>query len=206
MLLSLSPLECGELSGILFLLHRQWTTSASIQSEDVILGFVESLFRLHNDRESTKPYLGRLGSPVLSDLESASEISLRRLPERFRKGCSLFPLVWDRRAASTRLHYKLPPWIHLTLMNDRRDAYELRGGQEAWKTFDASENPQTVGPWSEALLNFFVTPTSRSLMQTEQPLPDGITHFRVAELIQRSTLPALAPCYSLPLSKAGISS
>ncbi|MEO5667141.1 MAG: hypothetical protein ABIR96_03705 [Bdellovibrionota bacterium] len=200
MLLSLTPVDCGELCGIVVLLHRQWTSSAAIQSEEIVSSYSEALFRLHSDTESTKPYLGRLGSGVLSDLESAAEISLRRLPERFRKGCSLFQMVEDRRAEKTRIHYKLPPWIHLTLMNERRNAFEIKNANGEWRTFDAAKDGEAPGPWREALLNFFASPSSSSLMQTQQNLPGGITYFRVAELIQRTQIPALAPCYSLTLS------
>lgn len=201
MLLSLAPLECGDLTGIVVLLHRQWTSSASSQAEDVIGSYGESLFRLHNDTESTKPYLARLGSPVLSDLESASEICLRRLPDRFRRGCSLFPLAQDKRAAKTRLHYKIPPWIHLTLVNEEQNAFEIRSTEESsWKTFDDARKNEAPGPWRQALLSFFAPPTTQSLLQLQMPLPHGITHYRVAELIQRSTLSALAPCFSLALT------
>jgi len=201
MLLSLAPLECGELTGILVLLHRQWTSSASGQAEDVIGSYGEALFRLHNDTESTKPYLARLGSPVLSDLESASEICLRRLPERFRRGCSLFSMAHDRRAPKTRLHYKIPPWIHLSLVNEDRNAYELQTPADSvWRTFDEAKKNEATGPWRQLLLNFFEAPSASSLLQLQAPLPEGITHYRVAELIQRSKLPALAPCFSLGLS------
>jgi hypothetical protein len=201
MLLSLAPLECGDLTGILVLLHRQWTSSASGQAEDVIGSYREALFRLHNDTESTKPYLARLGSTVLSDLESASEICMRRLPDRFRRGCSLFTLAQDSRASKMRLHYKIPPWIHLTLVNEDQNAFEISGAEEsAWKTFDEANGHEAPGPWRQALLNFFAPPTAPSLLQLQLPLPQGITHYRVAELIQRSTLPALAPCFSLALT------
>jgi len=201
MLLSLAPLECGDLSGILVLLHRQWTSSASGQAEDVIGSYGEALFRLHNETESTKPYLARLGSPVLSDLESASEICLRRLPDRFRRGCSLFPIAQDSRAAKTRLHFKLPPWMHLTLVDEEQKAFEIRGQEELkWRSFDEAQKHEAAGPWHQALLNFFSPPTAQSLLQIQLPLPQGITHYRVAELIQRSKLPALAPCFSLTLT------
>jgi len=199
MLLSLAPLKCGDLTGVLMLLHRQWTSSAANQSEEIIGSYTEALFRLLNDRESTKPYLARLGSPALSDLESASEISMRRLPERFRKGCSVFAVVQDHRASKTRVHYKLPEWIHLSLLDQTRNAFEIRLKKETWQSFDAAEKNLRPGPWSQALINFFEVPNGPDLLQVQNEVPDGITHFRLAELIQRSQLPGLAPCYALGL-------
>lgn len=200
MLLSLSSLNCGDLSGLVMLLHRQWTTSACFQSEDIIAGYSEALFRLLSDRESTKPYLARLGSPVLSDLQSASEISMRRLPERFRKGCSIFAIVQDHRALQTRVHYKLPQWIHLSMLSQNRNAFEIHLKNETWQSFDSAEKNHHAGPWTQALVNFFDTPTGPNLLQTQDEVPSGITHFRVAELIQRSRMPGLAPCFTLGLS------
>jgi hypothetical protein len=200
MLLSLSPLNCGDLKGMLLILHRQWTSSAATQSEEIVSVYAESLFRMLSDTESTKPYLAKLGSPVLSDLEAASEICLRRLPERFRKGCSIFAVVQDRRATKPRVHYKLPEWTHLSLMNETRDVFEMKDHGSAWKTFDAADPKHSSGTWKEMLVNFFAPPSGETLLRCQQSLPAGITHYRVAELIQRSSLPALAPAYSLTLA------
>ncbi len=197
MLLSLSPLNCASLQGISLLLHRQWTTSAAFQSEEVLGSFSEALFRLRGDAESTKPYAAQLGSPILSDLESAMQISLRRLPERFKKGCSLYAAIIDTSAEDARIHYKLPSWIRLSIMTRGLGAYVASNSEEKWRTLDAQKESFTQEPWAEAILNFFQSPTAKTLLQTQQTLPPGVTHYRVAELIQRSALPGLAPSYSL---------
>lgn len=200
MLLSLSPISCGALSGMCLVLHRHWTTSAVFQTEEVLGNYTEALHRLQNDPESTKPYAAKLGSTVLSDLESASEISLRRLPDRFRRGCSLFCIMQDQRASKTRVHYKLPTWVHLSLVNESRNAFTVQHSSTEWRTLDASLDNDAPGIWQELLMNFFSLPAAKALLQSQQSLPPGITHFRMAELIQRSQIPSLAPCFSITLS------
>jgi hypothetical protein len=202
MLFSLAPIASSSERGIVMLLQKHWTSSSAIQAESIFTGFADSFFRLRGDKEATKPYLGKYGFPMVSDLESASEICKRKLPERLRKECFLYFIVQDLHAQKLRLHFKLPAWADLSFLDSHSAIFQMQlqhSQYEDWSSADTSTDSEFAGDWAEPYLNFFGKIQSKDIALLEPIELEGPQHFRLAELILRSQNSFLRPTFSVSL-------
>jgi len=204
MLFSVAPFNSSHEKGVLMLLQKQWNASAAVQAENIFSGFTESFFRLRSDKEATKPYIAQYGSPLVSDLESASEICRRKLPERNRSENLLYFVVQDLHAEKLRIHFRLPRWIHLSFVNAHKGFFHLQPPGKAfdsWASFDAATDPEAKGDWSESILSFFdkIKPGELSMIESSELA--GVHHYRMAEFLLRNQNPLLRTSFSICLNR-----
>jgi hypothetical protein len=202
MLFSVAPLISSHERGILMLLQKQWNGSAALQAENIVGSFLESFFRLRNDKEGTKPYINQFGYPLVSDLESASEICRRKLPKRSRSESYLYFVVQDLQSEKFRLHVKVPRWIHLSLLNTHRGFFEVSlppNAYDTWESLDATQNPNLSGDWSTGFISFFDKPKNREWPLSHATPLKNSRHYRMSEFLLRNQHPFLRTIFSLCL-------
>jgi hypothetical protein len=200
MLFSAAPIKTPHVSGLFLLLQKQWNSSSTFFAEDLHSSYLESFYRLQGDKEGTKPYLLKLGSPILSDLESAGEICLRRFPEKIRRNTHIFCAIKDNKAEKTRIHFKLPKWINIQLANKNKNLFTLKNfSDSAWATYDESKESDSPGPWEQLLLSPFQPIKSENIEWVEAMNLKSLHHYRLAELILRNQNPLLQTHFRLSL-------
>lgn len=200
MLLTIAPLLSNSERGFVLLLQKFWSSSAALQSENLIHGFYESFFRLRDDKESTKPYISQYTFPIISDLESANEISKRKLGEKVRNQTQFYFFVQDLKASTQRLHSKLPPWTYLTLLHPPKEHFLLGSPSSSspWTNVEATTKSKNQN-YVEARISFFQKPTEEFLFVNSSSQLEKPKHYRMAELILRSQNNFLNPSFSLCL-------
>lgn len=199
MILSCRPFKNPTAAGWNLLLLRDWHSPMNAFSDACFSSFDEMLYRLRADPNSTRPYLHINGSAHLSDLMSAQQAALRKIPGRYKSSAQFFTICHFFKT-EPKLWIRLPSWIHLFTENTqgeyRKGNWELDLDEASnWAQWDLS--PEESQGWLH--LQLFNNHKLGFLSPRENPQGQRSLHFRLSEIIERRSAAHLMPSLSLCL-------
>lgn len=189
MILGARMVETPAFLGINLILLRDWILPVDTLGSHCFKSFDEALSKLKTDTEATR-ILSE--DPPLTEIATASEASLRSLPDRYRNSGQLYSLaiVPDVGYKGKSLLWNLPPWAHVTVENTNGELFEVsaRPSEKGWKRLSLNKADLFVH------VSLFRKDFEFRLLS-----PRAARFMRLSQLVEESQNPSLVKHWELSL-------